>query len=69
MHIVAYLHLWDILSSVSTSQRCKCIHSTACECSDTLSTVVFCENINSKQLMHVSENKMKELSCYLFERS
>jgi len=44
-------------------------HSTACECCDTLSTVVFCENINSKQLMDLSENKVKELSCYLFERS
>jgi len=44
-------------------------HSTACECCDTLSAVVFCENINNKQLMHISESKMKELSSYLFERS
>jgi len=46
VHIVAYLQLWDILSSVSTAQRCNWIHSTACECCDTLSTVVFCENMN-----------------------
>jgi len=42
VHIVAFLYLWDILSSVSTAQRCNGIHSTAQPVSAVTHSVQLC---------------------------